>query len=414
MMQNDFYKVCFDSLLEGLCITDNKGTIIANNSSLEDIFGYDKGELFHKNIDILIPLESRIAHQSHYKSYFNFPKKFKKGKGREFFGLHKNGSIIYVEIGLNYFDYKDKFYAKALITDISSRKKEELKIKMLNIDLEKEVKRQTDELTNTVTKLKTSNKKLKEEIQEKIIAKNKAKIAFEKEKELHLLQTKFLSLASHEFKTPLSGILTSIGLINKYNKAFSDINIENHVHTIKKLVYQLNTVLDDFLFLEKTETKALNYHFTNFHFCEIVSEIIKNSKSVLKKSQKIIFTTSENDIEVYHDKTIIEIIIRNILYNAIKYSPEGSKIEIHVITNHYLTVVIKDNGIGIPKEAQKHIFERFFRAKNALHFQGTGIGLNIVKHHINELGGLININSTENLGTTVTLKLPINCKNLNM
>jgi len=410
-MQDDFYKVCFDSLLEGLCITDNKGKIIANNSSLEDIFGYDKGELFHKNIDILIPLESRKAHQSHYKTYFNSPKKFKKGKGREFFGLHKNGNIIHVEIGLNYFDYKDKFYAKALITDISLRKKEELKIKMLNIDLEREVKRQTDELTNTVTKLKTSNKKLKKEIQEKIIAKNKAKIAFEKEKELHLLQTKFLSLASHEFKTPLSGILSSIGLIDKYNKAFSDINIENHVDTIKKLVYQLNTVLDDFLFLEKTETKALNYHFTNFHFCEIVSEIIKNSKSVLKKSQKIVFTPSKNDIEVYQDKKITEIIIRNILYNAIKYSPEGSKIEIDVTTNQYLTVVIKDNGIGIPKEALKHIFERFFRAKNALHFQGTGIGLNIVKHHINELGGLINIKSTEHQGTSVTLKLPINCKN---
>jgi len=407
MIQGDFYKVCFDSLLEGLCITDKEGKIIANNSSLEEIFGYNEGELHHKNIELLISLKSKKVHKIHLKTYFNSPKKYRKGKGREFLGLHKNGSILNVEIGLNYFNYKNKSYAKALITDISSRKKDELKIKALNINLEKEVKQQTNTLINIVTKLKASNKKLKEEIQEKILAKNKAKIAFNKEKELNLLQTKFLSLASHEFKTPLSGILTSVSLIDKYNKKKSNEHIENHVYTIKKLVYQLNTVLDDFLFLEKTETKALSYHFTNFHFFEFISEIIKNSKSVLKKGQKIKFTPSTNEVEVYQDKKITEIIIRNILYNAIKYSPEDSKIEIHVSKNEHITIIVKDNGIGIPANDQKHIFERFFRAKNTLHFQGTGIGLNIVKHHVNEFGGLISVESHEHVGTTVTIKLPI-------
>ena len=130
MLKNDkeFYKICFDTLLEGICITNNKGIIVMNNSFLEDIFGYKRGELKNKNIDVLIPEIYRKPHQNHFTSYFKNPKKFKKGKGRDFYGLHKNGKVINIEIGLNFFEYKNETYAKALVTDISFRKEEELKI----------------------------------------------------------------------------------------------------------------------------------------------------------------------------------------------------------------------------------------------------------------------------------------------
>ncbi len=409
MLKNDkeFYKICFDTLLEGICITDNKGVIVMNNSSLEDVFGYKSGELKNKKIDILIPEIYRNSHQNHFTSYFKKPKKFKKGKGRDFFGLHKNGKVINVEIGLNYFEYKDKIYAKALITDISTRKEEELKIRNLNLGLELELTQQTKELTHAVVQLKKSNRTLKEEIQKKILAENKAQQAFQKEKELNLLQTKFLSVASHEFKTPLSGILTSTTLIDKYKNTGQYKNIEKHIQTIKKLVNQLNSVLDDFLFLEKTETEKVNYQFYKFHFCDFFEDIINNSKTVLKDGQKIEFIQCNSNVEVYQDKTVLNIIIRNILYNAIKYSPVNSTIKIKVNTNDNISILIEDNGIGIPLDDQKHIFKRFFRAKNALHFQGTGIGLNIVKHHIEELGGSISFKSIENKGTIVNVKLPI-------
>ncbi len=409
MLKNDkeFYKIWFDTLLEGICITDNKGIIVMNNSSLEEIFGYKSGELKNKKIDILIPEIYRNSHQNHFTSYFKKPKKFKKGKGRDFFGLHKNGKVINVEIGLNFFEYKDNIYAKALITDISSRKEEELKIRNLNLGLELELTQQTKELTHAVVQLKKSNKTLKEEIQKKILAENKAQKAFRKEKELNLLQTKFLSVASHEFKTPLSGILTSTTLIDKYKNTGQYKNIEKHIKTIKKLVNQLNSVLDDFLFLEKTETEKVNYQFYKFNFCPFFEDIINNSKTVLKDGQKIELIQCNNNVEVYQDKKILNIIIRNILYNAIKYSPINSTIKIKVETNDNISILIEDNGIGIPLDDQKHIFKRFFRAKNALHFQGTGIGLNIVKHHIEELGGSISFKSIENKGTIVNIKLPL-------
>jgi len=408
MIKNDevFYKICFENLLEGICITDNKGIIVLNNPPLEEIFGYEKGEMLGKNIEILIPEEYRKTHHKHFTNYFSIPKKFQKGKGREFYGLHKNGDVLHVEIGLNHFDYQGKTYARALITDISSRKKDELKLKEVNIELEHEVKNRTKELRQVVKQLKLSNKNLRKEVQNRINAENKVYKAFQKEKELNLLQTKFMSLVSHEFKTPLSGILTSASLIDKYNKINFNENISNHVLTIKKLVYQLNYVLDDFLFLEKTETKKVNYEITRFYFNDFFEEIITKSKTVLKNGQKIKITPCKENCEVFQDKKIIDIIIRNILYNAIKYSPDYSIIKVEVNTNKFIKVKFTDSGIGIPLKDQKHVFERFFRAKNALHYQGTGIGLNIVKHHIEELGGSISFSSKENTGTTFVIKIP--------
>lgn len=404
---NVLYKICFDSLLEGICITNKKGTIITNNSSLEEIFGYNNGELLHQNIEILIPEKYRNSHYLHFESYFSKPKKHKKGKGREFSGLTKSGNIIDVEIGLNHFEYKGETYAKALITDISSRKNEELKIKKLNLGLEDEIKKQTTELTLVIKKLKKSNQKLKEEIELKIQAELKAQKAFQKEKELHILQTKFLSLAAHEFKTPLSGILTSTELIKKYSEKKQNDNIDKHAVKIKSIVNQLNHVLDDFLLLEKTETKKVIFKFEHFKFGIFFKKIVKNSKSVIKNGQKIEIIPLDKDHIVFQDKKILDIIFRNILFNAIKYSPENSVIKITIDINSYITVNIKDQGIGIPLEDQKHIFERFFRAKNALHFKGTGIGLNIVKYHVEELGGTIKFKSIEKQGSTVIVKLPL-------
>jgi len=408
MIENDevFYKICFDSLLEGICITDNTGKIIYNNFPLEEIFGYDEGEILGENIEILIPKKFRKNHQKHFTNYFKVPKQHKKGKGREFYGLHKNGNVLHVEIGLNHFDYLGKTYAKALITDISLRKNDEIKLKEINIELEQEVEKRTIELREAINQLKLTNKNLKQEIKDKVHAENKVFRAFQKEKELNILQSKFMSLVSHEFKTPLSGILTSISLIDKYNNLNFNKNIDNHVLTIKKLVFQLNAVLDDFLVLEKSESQNAEYTHIQFHFNDFLDEIIAKSKTVLKIGQRIEVEPDPDNAEVLQDKKILDIIIRNILYNAIKYSPENSIIRVNTSNNSCIKIKISDSGIGIPKDDQKHIFERFFRAKNALHFQGTGIGLNIVKHHIEELGGSINFTSEENIGTTFIIEIP--------
>ena len=409
MLQDDkiFYELCFNSLLEGICITNERGNILMNNESLERIFKYNKGELRDKNISLLIPLQYKHTHHKHVETYFKNPSGYLKGEKREFYGQCKNGEIIPIEIGLNYLNYEGNIYAKATISDISKRRSKENKIIEDKFLLEKEVKKKTKKLSKSVKKLKETNLKLKEEIQNRIYAEEKVKKAYQKEKELSVLKTKFLSLASHEFKTPLSGVFSSAILIEKYNKEHPNQKIKEHALKIKKLVKQLNSVLDDFLFLEKTENQKIDYNYSRFLFSEFLDEIIRNTKPILKKGQTIVYHAKNEDVEVFLDRNILEIIFRNILYNAIKYSPERSAIEVEFFTNSYIKITIKDYGIGIPKKDQKHIFERFFRAKNAMHFQGTGIGLNIVKHHIEKFGGTIQFKSKENIGTTFIVKLPL-------
>ena len=414
MLKDDrvFYELCFNSLSEGICITNERGEIIMNNNSLERIFKYDKAELQGKNISILIPSRYRKRHQTHVEHYFKNPSGETKVGKREFYGQCKNGDLIPIEIGLNYLNYKGKIYAKAMISDISKRRNKEIKIKEDKYLLEVEVKKQTKKLSSSFKKLKKTNLKLKEEIQNRIYAEKKVKKAYQKEKELSILKTKFLSLASHEFKTPLSGVLSSAILIEKYSKELPHQKIKDHANTIKKLVKQLNTVLDDFLFLEKTENQKINYNYSKFLFSSFLDKIIHNTKPILKKGQTISYNALHEDVEVFLDKNITEIIFRNILYNAIKYSPEYSKIEVDVNAGTNLKITIKDQGIGIPKQDQKNIFERFFRAKNALHFQGTGIGLNIVKHHIEKFKGTIDFKSKINKGTTFRVKIPMMKKDL--
>lgn len=402
-----FYRICFDSLIEGICVANKEGRIVIVNSAIEDIFGYKKRELIGQNINILIPKSKHKAHSEYFNNYLNFPKKHKKGIGREFFGVHKNGSILDLEIGLNYFIHEGDFFAKAVISDIGVRKQKELLIQEKNKDLEREVQEQTIRLIEAVTDLKNANLKLKEEIKDRIIAEKKANKAFEKEKELSALQTKFMSVASHEFKTPLSGILTSASLIEKYNAVSSTERIDSHTRKIKTLVNQLNSILDDFLFLEKTESENYFFQLSKFKICDLIDRLIEDANIILKEGQRIELEPCSESIELRQDKKVIDIIIRNVLYNAIKYSKKDSIIQMKIEQKEQLTISIKDQGIGIPKDAQNYVFDRFYRAKNALHIKGTGIGLNIVKKHLDKLNGTVELKSEELKGTTVIIKLPM-------
>ncbi|UCE94247.1 MAG: PAS domain S-box protein [Flavobacteriaceae bacterium] len=402
-----FYKICFDSLMEGICIANHEGRIVMNNSAVEELFGYEKGELIGKKITSLIPEGQRKIHLEYFQNFIKHPRVYKKGKGREFLGLHKNGEILDLEIGLNYFTHEGKFFAKALISEISLRKRKELWIKQKNKNLELEVEEQESQLISLVSELELSNRKLKEEIKERAFAEQRTKLALEKEKELNLMQTKFVSLASHEFKTPLSGILTSASLIQKYNEVQSNPRVAKHTNTIKSLVGQLNNVLDDFLFLENLERKGYPMNISRFKIREVINSLVKDAGAILKEGQRIEISSYESNTELQHDRIIVDIIIRNVLYNAIKYSGKNSVVGIKIHSGKNMNIVIKDDGIGIPNEAKEHIFDRFYRAKNALPIQGTGIGLNIVKRHLQKINGSIHVESEETKGTEVTISLPL-------
>ncbi|WP_026753078.1 PAS domain-containing sensor histidine kinase [Sediminibacter sp. Hel_I_10] len=233
------------------------------------------------------------------------------------------------------------------------------------------------------------------------------KIALAAEKELNDLKTKFLSMVSHEFKTPLSGILTSTILLSKYKQTEQQEKREKHIKTITDKVQYLNAILSDFLSVEKLANGKINYKFTKFNLSKVLNEVIYNANMLLKDGQQINYPKHIDEIYLFQDEKILELSLSNLIYNAIKYSSENTTIDISISQNeHQTTFKIKDEGIGIPEKDQKNIFNRYFRAENALLMQGTGIGLFIVKDHLKKLNGSITFKSIENEGSTFIIELP--------
>lgn len=414
MLKNRFFEnknvfnVLFEAASEGIIVVNSSQKIIAANSAAERMFGYHQGELEGKPLDILIPQRYHSEHVHHFEHFLQHSERRSMGHGRDLYGVKKNGQNFPVEAGLNPFTIEGEEYVMSLIIDITVRKETQQQIKELNTQLEDKIKIRTRELQHTVQKLQSLNLDLEDEIKKRKAAEKKIKRALQKEKELNELKTKFLSLVSHEFKTPLSGILTSATLTEKYTKEEQQEKREKHLVTIRNKVHYLNNILNDFLSIERLESGNGQYKYTSFSLKRLINEVVYNANVTLKNGQEILYPQDMEDMMLYQDEKIIELILSNLLSNAVKYSPEDTTISFdYTISDKTIVFEVQDQGIGIPEKDQKHIFERYFRAENAVLNQGTGIGLNIAKTHLENLGGNISFVSKENEGTKFTVELPI-------
>ena len=364
------------------------------NESLNEIYVFDAETLKFINVNrgalenigytfnalkSMTPLDLKLGmEEDFYRNHYTNLLLCRQSEHIEFEATHvrKDGTTypVIVHLQLSYLNEKQVFVA--IVLDVTEQKNYTKK-------LESKVKERTDQLQK----------------------------ALSKEKELNELKTQFLSLVSHEFKTPLSGILTSTVLLGKYNKGDEQAKRDKHINTITDKVHYLNNILNDFLSLERLETGKINYTFKNFKLSTVIDEVIYNSNMLLKEGQNIKYPEDISDLSLYQDQKILALILFNLLNNAIKYSSEHSTIVIDVKQNTKITTInIADQGIGIPKKDQKSIFERYFRAENAMTTQGTGIGLNIAKNHLENLGGTISFKSDEKIGTTFTIILPNTAK----
>jgi len=384
----------------GIILLDAQQHIIEANQSAERMFGYKIKELNQLHLQVLFSDANTIELENQLKVFLNQGVKEKKEKSLSIYGIHKSKSMFPVEVSLNIFKLCNKEYIMALITDISTRKEQEVKLSKLNAEFEQKIILKTKELNETISQLEHENML-------RVDAEKDINIAFRRERELNKLKTNFLSLVSHEFKTPLSGILTSIILLGKYNLAEQQEKRDKHIKIITDKVQYLNNILNDFLSLEKLETGNINYNLSTFKLGKVIKEVISNATILLKEGQTIDYSNHIDEISLFQDEKIIELTLSNLINNAIKYSSENSVIAIKVRQDIEITTLeIIDDGIGIPKIDQKNIFNRYFRAENAILTEGTGIGLNISKTHIENLGGSINFESAENKGTTFTISIP--------
>lgn len=399
--RGDIFRILSEAISEGIIIVNQEQKIVASNEAADKMFGYGSRELLGADLNVLIPMKYHENHRGQVDDFLQKHDPRQMGHGRDLYGLRKDGGIFPVEAGLNPFEVMGEKYVMALVTDISVRKNQELQITELNTQLEHKIEKRTADLRESVNELR-------EEVARRKEAEHKISEALRKERELGELKTKFLSLVSHEFKTPLSGILTSATLAQKYTQTDQQDKREKHLKTIANKVKYLNNILNDFLSIERLEAGKETYKFDTFPLSKVINEVVYNSNMLLKKGQRINYPENIDDITLTFDEKILELSLTNLINNAIKYSPEFTVIDVIVDRkNESLTIKIVDEGIGIPQREQKFIFNRYFRAENALLNQGTGIGLNIVKSHLESLGGTVVFESEENKGSAFTISIPI-------
>jgi len=248
---------------------------------------------------------------------------------------------------------------------------------------------------------------LKEALQRLEQSQQELSEALDKERELNEIKSRFVSMASHEFRTPLSTVLSSASLINKYSTADDQPKRERHIEKIKASVKQLNDLLEDFLSLGKLDEGKVVAGFHEFNLSELIQDTVYEMKGLAKDKQQIYYEHDGHAL-VDSDKKLVRNILINLLSNAVKFSPEGATIQVKsFVQKSMANIFVKDEGIGISKEDQEHLFTSFFRGKNALNIQGTGLGLHIVKRYIDLLGGNVELHSELGKGTTIEFAIPI-------
>jgi PAS domain S-box-containing protein len=232
--------------------------------------------------------------------------------------------------------------------------------------------------------------------------------ALKKERELNELKSRFVSMASHEFRTPLSAILTSAILIGKQNEPGKELKREKYLAQIEKNVNNLVVILNDFLSLSKIEEGKIVVTPERFDLISFSNSVVKESKIGLKIGQTINLNSTFKTVLVNLDAKLLRHVFMNLLSNASKYSSEGANIDFKISQNpHNVFIQISDQGIGIPEDEQSHLFQRFYRAKNANNIEGTGLGLNIVKNYTELIGGTIGFKSELNIGSTFWVGFPL-------
>lgn len=229
-----------------------------------------------------------------------------------------------------------------------------------------------------------------------------------KEKELNELKSRFVAMASHEFRTPLSTIDSSATLIGKYKDQKFEEKRTNHVDRIKRTVSNLTMILNDFLSLEKLDSGKVNLKYSEKNILPFLEEIIEEVSVIKKPKQTIKLQLLNSDFVANTDFNVLKNCLLNLLSNAIKYSePNGDIILSLTRYENNLELSVQDFGIGIPKEDQKLLFSRFHRAGNVTNIEGTGLGLNIVQRYLDTLGGAISFNSQKGIGSTFKIAIPL-------
>lgn len=378
------------SLDDAVICTMLDGSIISWNTAAVAMFGYSEKEINGHPIALIIPDERQEEEQLIIEKV----RRGEKVDHYETFRKRRDGTMIPISLTVSALrDGKGHLIGIIKVArDISGQMAAHAQLVSYANRLEELVGARTSSLEKTVKDLQDTRDQLN--------------ASLEKEQELSKLKSRFVSMASHEFRTPLASIKLSASLADKYTDVGASEKVKIHLKKIETSVTTLNSILEEFLSLEKLENDKVSVQFTAFDLPEFIQEVIEEMQDLAKDGQQLIHVHSGQANEFKLDRSLLHHCLVNLLSNAIKYSEAGTLIDCRtVITDTGCSIAVSDHGMGIPEAEQEKLFGAFFRASNTIGIQGTGLGLNIVSRYVGLMKGAISCTSGSS-GTTFTLSFP--------
>jgi PAS domain S-box-containing protein len=394
------FEAVFTNATLGIVVCDQPGDIVSVNVRAGQLFGYAPAELLGQPIEMLVPDAVGRHHAQLRESYNAAPQVRNMGHNSPLVGRRRDGTVFPVEASLSYFYLDEELYVVAYILDLTAKQaaEQELiaqhqRVALLNAELEKKVIDRTNALLITLDQLEKRGDALA--------------LALQAEQELGELKSRFVSMASHEFRTPLTAVLTSADLIAEFPGGHQQVQRLKYVDHIRTSVQHLNNILEEFLSVGRIEEGKIKANPANLNLDSLVEETVADVQGLLKAGQTIDWQV-HCPIPVRLDASLLRKILMNLLSNALKYSGENAVTIVRAgCQGQELTITVQDHGVGISKEDQAHLFEQFFRAPGTITEPGTGLGLYIITKYLELMGGTIDLQSAPGQGTTVTIALPL-------
>jgi len=397
-------RLTMQSIADGLIVADNAGKITFFNPVAANLTGFDPQEALNNELFRVYRLKKHINSPFLHFNIDSFLEFVHSDQSTGFYLYSNSGEYIPVNHSVSeVLDDKGKRQG-VIITfrDITDIRTAQLELKKLNDELENRVEKRT-------TELRQKNALLEQEVSRRLVIEEELKKSLEKEKEINELKSRIVTTISHEFRTPMTTILSSAQLMDRNINKGGDIErLKKHTASIQKNVHALIELMNDVLLVEKLDSNKLDIELCPLPIMNFFEDMVEDVRIGIGRNHQFEFQHNVFPTEINTDKKMLKQIVGNLLSNAFKYSPSGTTVFLVVfIADNELKITVKDQGIGIPEESQKHLFDSFFRAKNVTNIEGTGVGLSILAKSLELLNGQIDVESAEGKGTTFYVRIPL-------
>jgi PAS domain S-box-containing protein len=356
------FRMLVDAAPVAIVITNQSGHISLVNNQAQSIFGYERGEMLDQPVEILLPHYMHERHIQHRTDYLAAPTIRPMGSGLELQARRKDNTLFPVEIELSYIKTRSGLLVMSFVVDITKRKEAEVALLQ----------------------------------------------ALAKEKELGELKTRFVSMASHEFRTPLATILALVETLSAYRHKLSEEQIEQRFDKIKDQVGLLKDIMEDVLMLARMQARRVEFNPVKLDLDALCQSVLDEFANRDDARHRVKYTVSEGVQAITLDRKLMRQMITNLVTNALKYSPEDKTVNVTLeYTELAVILKVRDEGIGIPEADMAHLFEPFHRATNVGTISGTGLGLVITKESVEMHKGTITVESQIGVGTTFIIHIPL-------